>query len=84
MQNVTNKDDGTTYYKTTEPFNERNEEGKRQGENAVREAMCVSVLLICRSGHECKTVTNSVKCVFLCVCLFVVSSVLTPCQLTGE
>lgn len=83
MQNVTNKDDGTTYYKTAEPFNERNEEGKRQGENVVSEAMCVSVLLICRSGHECKTVMNSVKCV-LCACLFVVSSVLTPCQLAPE
>lgn len=96
-QNVTNKDDGTCYYKMTEPFNERSEEGK--GEEK-REDVCVRVRAcvgwyVCRrvvgkssvkSGRECETVANSLKvCVFfMSLHTFMVISVLTPVQLAPK
>lgn len=41
-RNVTNKDDGTCYYKMTEPFNERSEGGKAKEKC---EDACVRVLV---------------------------------------
>lgn len=96
-QNVTNKDDGTCYYKMTEPFNERSEEGKGEEkceDVCVRVRACVG-WYVCRrvvgkssvkSGRECETVANSLKVYvfFMSLHTFMVISVLTPVQLAPK